>query len=105
MAIAGMHPRPRPNCQDGDGDRADDDEIDTQEVVDRIPSFAESCITPGLTAHEQNQIIPIEPEWVGTEGSDGSWGRPTRGDGEAEMAGEQDANTVVANCHWGVISA
>ena len=77
MPSASMHPGPRPNCQDGDGDgdgdSADDDEIETQEVIDETPSYAESCITPGLTEHEQNQMILIEPKRVGMECSDGSW--------------------------------
>ena len=71
--------------------------IEVQEDLSRIPSFTSTVADVGFTGKEAQEEWFDEPDWVGNDCSAGSWEQPTRGHGEKEEEGEEDANKVQAN--------
>ena len=91
-----------------DSTRDGDLKLDVQEILSRVPSFCSTVADVGFTVKEAQEEWYEKPEWVGNECSSGSWEQPTRGHGEKEEGGEEDANKVQANGpagHFGVLAA
>ena len=90
------------------GDDRDLKMIEVQEDLSRIPSFTSTVADVGFTGKEAQEEWFDEPVWVGNECSAGAWQPPTRGHGEKEEEGEEDANNVRANGlsgYFGVLAA
>ena len=65
------------------------------------PSYAGSCVMPGLSRAEKNKEILNVPSWEGKACTDGIWEHETRGHGEPDEDDEQDADHIPANGHTG----
>ena len=82
--------------------------IDVQVNLSRCPSYSSTVADVGFTVKEAQEEWYEKPEWVGNECSSGSWEQPTRGHGEKEEEGTEDANKVQANGlsgQFGVLAA
>ena len=82
--------------------------IEVQVHMSRCPSCSSTVADMGFTEKEAREEWYVEPDWVGKNCSAGSWEQPTRGHGDKEEEGEEDANKVQANglsSQFGVLAA
>ena len=89
------------------GDRGDVG-FEVQVNMSRCLSFSPTVADLGFTEKEAKEEWYVEPDWVGNKRSAGSWEQPTRGHGDKEEEGEEDANKVQANGlsgQFGVLAA